>query len=394
MPDAETPDDAASSSALPSPESYLADLCGRHQIVFLGDQIGVAQHLRFLAGAFAELADAGVTILAWEFTNSRSQAALDELLAAPDWNERACFDLFVDLLGAGFGYVDYAEVLRAAWEHNVAERNRTSDRRLIRVVALGLPSYVEDPHLLDGRSAAELRLRNWWLGGHYRDVSAFHAASVLTNEVLRQGERALVYMNLGATTTKLIEWADGMPTASVGNLAWRWMGDGCRRVVFHGAVPDSTATQRVEELVAQSPEARGRSGVRFGLDLAESPLGSVAASAVRGTIDGSGTGLRLRDIADGYIYLGPRQDWSPCKLIGDLLTDENLDSAEARYRALDPRPEPYSRDELEAVRRTGQQELSNAWPPLPEPPEEPKRRFARFSQRDDSSTERSSKRDK
>ncbi len=379
MPDAVTPDDESSSSALPSPESYLADVCGGHQIVFLGDQIGVQQHLRFLAGAFAELADAGVTILAWEFTNSRSQAALDELLTAPEWNERSCCDLFVDLLGAGFGYQEYAEVLRAAWEHNAAERKRSSDRRPIRVVALGLPSYVEDPQLLDGRSAAELSLRNWWLGGHYRDVSAFHAASVLTNEVLRQGERALVYMNVGATTTKLIEWADGVPTASAGNLLWRWMRDGCRRVVFHGVIPDTAATQRVEDLVAQSPEARGRSDVRFGLDLAESPLGSVAASTVRGTIDGSDTGLRLRDIADGYIYLGAREDWSPSTLIPDLLTNENFDSAEARYRALDPRPEPYSRDELEAVRRTGQQELSESWPPLPEPPEETKRR--RFGRR-------------
>ena len=379
MPDAETPVDESSSTALPSPESYLADICGGHQIVFLGDQIGVQQHLSFLAGAFAELADAGVTILAWEFTNSRSQSALDELLAASEWDERACCDLFVDLLGAGFGYQEYAEVLRAAWEHNAAERKRSSDQRPIRVVALGLPSYVEDPQLLDGRSAAELGLRNWWLGGHYRDMSAFHAASVLTNEVLRQGERALVYMNVTATTTKLIEWADGVPTASAGNLLWRWMRDGCRRVVFHGVIADTAATQRVEDLVAQSPEVRGRSGVRFGLDLAASPLGSVAAASVRGTIDGSGTGLRLRDIADGYIYLGPREDWSPCTLIGDLLTDENFNSAEARYRALDPRPEPYSRDELEAVRRTGQQELSEAWPPLPEPPEETKRR--RFGRR-------------
>ena len=375
MPDAVTPDDESSSSALPSPESYLADICGRHQIVFLGDQIGVQQHLRFLAGSFAELADAGLTILAWEFTNSRSQAALDELLAAPEWNERACSDLFVDLLGAGFGYEEYAGVLRAGWEHNVAERKRSSDHRPIRVVALGMPSYVEDPQLLDGRSAAELGLRNWWLGGHYRDMSAYHAANVLTNEVLRQGERALVYMNVGATTTRLIEWADGTPTASAGNLLWRWMGDGCRRVVFHGVIADTAATQRVEDLVAQSPEVRGRSGVRFGLDLAASPLGSVAAASVRGTIDGSDTGLRLRDLADGYIYLGPREDWSPCTLIGDLLTGENFDSAEARYRALDPRPEPYSRDELEAVRRTGQQELSESWPPLPEPPEETKRRL-------------------
>ena len=383
-PDAPT-DDERPPSAIASPEEYLGDICGRHQVVLLGDQIGVRQHLRFLAGTLGELADNGVSNLAWEFTNSRRQAELDALTEASAWDDRACVDLFVDLLGAGFGYQEYADVLHAVWKHNQAERRRDSDRRPIRVIALGLPTYVEDPDLLDDRSAAELGLRNWWLGGHYRDMSAFHAASVLTAEVLRRGERAIVYMNIASTTTGLVEWADGTPTTSAGNLLWRWMSDGCRRVVFHGAVADSTATERVEELVSRSPEGRGSTDIRFGLDLVASSLGSVAMTEVRGSVDGAETSLRLRDVADGYVYLGPRADWEACTLIDDLLTEANFASAEARYRALDPRPEPYSRDELEELRPTGQQELSDAWPPLPEPPEEPKPRFARFSKRDSSS---------
>ncbi len=383
VPPEDPTDDERPTPALLSPEEYLGDLCGRHQIVLLGDQVGVRQHLGFLAGTLAELADNGVENLAWEFTNSRRQAELDALIDAPEWDSRACADLFVDLLGAGFGYQEYADVLHAVWKHNTAERRRDDDRRPIRVIALGLPTYVEDPDLLDGRSAAELGLRNWSLGGHYRDMSAFHAASVLTAEVLRQGQRALVYMNVAATTTGLVEWVDGSPTTSAGNLLWRWMSDGCRRVVFHGTVADTAATERVEELISRSPEGRGGTDIRFGLDLAASTLGSVAMTGVRGSLDGADTSLRLREVTDGYVYLGPRADWEPCTLIDDLITDENFASAEARYRALDPRPEPYTRDELDEVRRTGQQELSAAWPPLPEPPEEPKRRFARF-RKDDS----------
>lgn len=370
-------------SALRSPADYLGGICGSHQIVLLGDQIGVRQHLRFLASTLAELADNGVDNLAWDFTNSRRQAELDALIEAPDWDSRACADLFVDLLGVGFGYQEYAEVLHAVWQHNAAERRRDADRRPIRMIALGLPTYVEDPDLLDGRSAAELGLRNWSLGGHYRDMSAFHAASVLTTEVLRRGERALVYMNVASTTTDLVEWGDDVPTTSAGNLLWRWMRDGCRRVVFHGAVADAAATERVEELISHSPEGRSGTDIRFGLDLAASTLGSVAMTQVHGSLDGVGASLRLRDVADGYVYLGPRAGWEPCALIDDLITDENFASAEARYRALDPRPEPYSRDELDEVRHAGQQKLPDAWPPLPEPPTEPKRRLARFRKRDE-----------
>ena len=382
MPPETSTDDERSPSALQSPAGYLGDLCGRHQIVLLGDQVGVRQHLQFLASTLAELADNGVENLAWEFTNSRRQADLDALVNAADWDGRACADLFVDLLGVGFGYQEYADVLHAVWTHNAAERRRDADRRPIRMIALGLPSYVEDPDLLDGRSAAELELRNWALGGHYRDMSAFHAASVLTTEVLRRGERALVYMNVVATTTDLVEWVDGLPTTSAGNLLWRWMRDGCRRVVFHGAVADPAATERVEELISRSPEGRGNTDISFGLDLTASTLGSVALTQVHGSRTGVDASLRLRDVADGYVYLGTRASWEPCTLIDDLITDESFASAEARYRALDPRPEPYSSDELDEVRRSGQQELSESWPPLPEPPDEPKRRFARFRKTD------------
>ncbi len=379
--DEQPQDDERTPSALGSPAEYLGDLCGRHQIVLLGDQTGVRQHLRFLASALSELADNGVENFAWEFTNSRRQTELDALLSAPAWDDRACADLFVDLLGAGFGYQEYTDVLYAVWKHNLAEARRASDRRPLRVIAVGLPTYVEDPGLLEGRSAAELGLRNWSLGGHYRDISAFHAANVLTTEVLRKGERALVYLNVSATTTRLVEWVGGVATSSVGNLLWRWMGDGCRRVVFHGALADTATTQRVEELISRSPEGRGGTDIRFGLDLAASTLGSVAMTQVQGSLDGVDTSLRLRDVADGYLYLGPRADWEPCTLLDDLLTAENFASAEARYRALDPRPTPYSRDELDEVRRVGQRTLCDAWPPLPEPPEEPKRRFDRFRRR-------------
>ena len=378
MPPDNSTDDTQPAAELLSPEEYLGDICGRHQIVLLGDLVGVRQHLHFLAGTLGELADNDVHNLAWEFTNSRRQAELDALIEAPTWDSRACAELFVDLLGAGFGYQEYADVLHAVWNHNRAECRREADRRPIRMIALGLPTYVEDPGLLDGRSAAELALRNWSLGGHYRDMSAFHAASVLTTEVLRKGQRALVYMNIAATTTGLVEWVDGSPTTSAGNLLWRWMSDGCRRVVLHGTVADTAATERVEELIARSPEGRRGTDPRFGLDLAASTLGSVATTEVRGSLDGANTALRLRDIADGYVYLGPRADWLPCTLIDDLMTEQNFASAEARYRALDPRTEPYTPDELDEVRRTGQQELAAAWPPLPEPAEEPARRFARF----------------
>ena len=359
-----------SGSSLQSATAHLAELAGSKQLVLLGDQVGVSQHVRFVADSLPELYAAGVTNLAWEFTNDRSQKQLDDLLSAELWEESRCIELFVDLLGIGFTYREYADVLRAAWSLN---RSLPTDADSFRVIGLGLPTYVEDPALLDGRSATELELRNWWMGGHYRDVAAFHMANILTTEVLRSGQRAVVLLSAERTTTRLIQWVDGVPTVSVGNLLYRWMGEGIARAVFHGAVADSGAINRVESLVAGAPEQPDQ----FGISLDLSTLGNVGVNEVVGSIDGSETSLRLRDVADSYIWLGNIESWEACQLIEDVITEDNFTEVEARYRALDPRLEPWTAVELEEIRRDGQLKLPDSWPRLPliEEPPEKRRRF-------------------
>ncbi|HJM22359.1 MAG TPA: hypothetical protein QF409_10280 [Acidimicrobiales bacterium] len=357
-------------SSLQSPQAHLAELAASKQLVLLGDQVGVAQHVRFVAESLPELYSAGVSNLAWEFTNQRSQKHLDELVFSDSWDENRCIELFVDLLGIGFTYREYADVLKAAWSLN---RGLETDADPFRVIGLGLPTYVEDPELLEGRSAAELDLRNWWMGGHYRDIVAFHMASTLTSEVLRWEQRAVVLLSAESTTTRLIQWVDGVATVSVGNLLHRWMGEGVARVVFHGAVSDSGAIERVESLVAQAPEQPEQFGISLGL----STLGNVGVNEVIGTIDGIETSLRLRDIADSYIWLGNIESWEPCQLIDGVITDDNFSDLEARYRALDPRSEPWTAAELEEIREEGRLELSTSWPKLPaiEESSDKRRRF-------------------
>ncbi|MDG2113568.1 MAG: hypothetical protein P8N02_13260, partial [Actinomycetota bacterium] len=268
-------DSADDTTPLQGPSQYLTELCGLHQVVLLGDQTGVSQHVRTVADAIASLYAAGVRHLAWEYTNSRVQADLDAVVTAEDWDERQCAELFVDLLGIGFAYGEYAEVVHAAWTVN---SRRDPDAEPFRIIALGVPSYVEDPDLLDGRSAGELELRNWWMGGHYRDLTAFHMANVLTNEVLRHGGRVLVYCDAARTPTRLVQWLDGLATTTLGNLLHRWMGEGVQRVLFHGAVDDAAAIERVEALIDAAPE----DVEALGIDLKLSTLGNVGVSDVVG----------------------------------------------------------------------------------------------------------------
>jgi len=360
-------DDQEPSSSLQSASDHLVELARSKQLVLLGDQIGIAQHVQFISQVLPDLYEAGVHNLAWEFTNSRTQGSLDQLLTSESWDEVGCTNLFIDLLGIGFTYFEYAEILRSAWSLN---KSLDPQAPRFRVVGLGFPTYVEDPSLLEGRSAAELELRNWWMGGHYRDVAAFHMANTLTNEVLRSGGRAVVLMSGERTTTRLIQWEEGLPTVSVGNLLHRWMGEGVARAIFHGSVSDSQAAERVESLIAAAPEKPEA----FGISLELATLGNVGLNEVVGSLDGKETSLRLKDVADSYIWLGNIESWTPCQLIENVITEENFAHLESRYRAIDPRSEPWTRAELEQIRIDGQTEISDSWLKLPAIEEPPTKR--------------------
>ena len=154
------------------------------------------------------------------------------------------------------------------------------------------------------------------------------------------------------------------------------MGEGVQRVVFHGVLGDAAATDRVEALIAAAPD----DVMTLGIDLELSTLGNVALNDITAATAERHDGFRLADVADGYLYLGPRAEWTPCDLIPNLITPRNFADVEARYRALDPRDTPYTIEELDEVRVEGQGHLRARWPDLPVPPDDAPRR-GRFRRR-------------
>lgn len=346
-----------------------------HQVLFIGDQRGVAEHLAIIRDAIRPLHEAGISSLTWEFTHSRRQDELDRITRADEWDRRTAVALFVDLMGIGHGYEEYLDVVHAVWKRNA---DRPDGWPPFRIIGAGLPTFVEDPELLDGRSAAETELRNWWMGGHYRDISAIHMANIITNEVIRHGERTVVYADEPRTHTAYVEFDEGLPQVTPASLLKKWVGQGVARLVFHGATPDSDALADVEELVSASSEQLDS----FGIDLQRSTIGNVRVRDLDGVVAGRPGPFELGDLADGYLFVTKRSDWTLVELIPDLLGPSTLAAAERRHRALDPRHEPYSHDELEELREDGRVALADSWPEVPtEPEEEPKKPSRRFGRR-------------
>ena len=132
-----TPTNEEQNSSLQSASAHLVELAKSKQLVLLGDQVGIAQHVSFVSEVLPELYEAGIHNFAWEFTNSRAQESLDKLLTAEVWDELRCTNLFIDLLGIGFTYSEYADVLKAAWSLN---RSLDAHDPQFRIIGLGLPT--------------------------------------------------------------------------------------------------------------------------------------------------------------------------------------------------------------------------------------------------------------
>ena len=111
----------ASAAALPAaapaplatlaPADYVLAKLAAHPVVFLGEAHWIRHDAELVAALAPELARQRI-VLAMETLRASDQPALDRLLAAPEWDERAALAL---QRRAAWPYREYLGILKAAW---------------------------------------------------------------------------------------------------------------------------------------------------------------------------------------------------------------------------------------------------------------------------------------
>lgn len=99
------------------PEKYLAEAVRAHDVVILGEPHRISEHYRFLAGALAEARKAGADCLAMELFSLPSQGDIDELMRLPRFDPALARSIVLRAF-PGFFYKELALVLEKAWEVN------------------------------------------------------------------------------------------------------------------------------------------------------------------------------------------------------------------------------------------------------------------------------------
>ncbi|MBD3235526.1 MAG: hypothetical protein GF330_02345 [Candidatus Eisenbacteria bacterium] len=313
------------------PQFYVLGLFDEHDVVFLGEQHRVKHDLLLVQSLLPALQESGVHVLATEFARREDQPLIDSLLQAPDWDEalarRILFQQFVF-----WGYQEYVDVFRAAWELN---RRRAPHHPPFRILGINDSpdwSVVRDAGDRDKGAI----MRQVWRGG-----GEDHWAETILAAV-RAGEKVLVHCGIHHAFTEYRQpvVAEGRfvrfdESPRCGNHVFAALSKRTVTVFLHapwrgaggyGSPLQHPAGGVIDALMlARGPRP-------CGFDVATGPFGEIRDSLAvyhHGYDD-----FRLSDFCDGWIYTRPISEYEGVTPIEGWIDADNL----SRARAQSPNP--------------------------------------------------------
>ncbi|HVO40922.1 MAG TPA: hypothetical protein VMV03_17965 [Spirochaetia bacterium] len=319
-----------------SPREYVARTLARHDIVFLGELPKIRQDVQFVSSLVPRLAAAGVFNLGVEYALSDDQDRIDALLTAAAWDEGRARSIMFDWV-VTWGYQEYIDIFHAAWTVN---HGRPAGTRPFRIVGLSprenwqYLTSEKDAH--DPAAVAKI---------FQNGIPDEHMAKVIDRELIRRGEKALIFCNVqhaftayrnreyekSAADLKLSE------TRRAGAIVYSEIGSRAFTIAIHSPWPDPgsrsgltwAADGAVDALIDALPPEKKSAGFDT-----SGPLGALPVT--RGYRSASGGPLVFRDLFDGYVILGPLADYRPVTPISDFVRPE--DAAQALERFPGPKP--------------------------------------------------------
>jgi hypothetical protein len=327
------------------PVRYLARKFEKHDIVILGEEHRVRQFPRFVAQCIPALYEKGVTVIAMEFENSINQPLIDSFLVLPWMDNELLYSLRRRTSNDSFVlFKEYNDIFRKCWSFNQLLPDSSSR---MRIVALDLA---------DEDSSVSIR------GGERAYARDKHMFEVLEREVIRQGDKVLVYCGWMHAMTRLIppKVSGGAVSKTehrvrLGNYIRDCCDDEMFSVFFYAPyfyAPESTITS-IDLIVPVSGQVekviRKLNNKPVGFDIAPSPFGAL-------TDDGAffrfmRADWTLADVCDGYLFLAPVSEWEVVCIEDIFCTDAVFDSLQVATATGQTRME-YLRSQVQDARNT------------------------------------------
>jgi len=310
------------------PAEYVIDSFRDADIVFLGEFPQIAEHVNFMSSLIPKLYRAGIQNLGTEYALSRDQKRIDALLTAPTYDNREAQRLLFDRLPI-WGYQEYADLFRAAWEFN---RELPETSAPFRIVGLSAPvsyHYIKEADDVKKPEVVHKVFEN--------GIPDVHMAAVIRTQFVDPGVKAVVYTAVSHAFTAFrdVSYERQMKalgftkTRRAGNIIYDDIGKRAITIYLHAPWPRKEGrnglTFPLEGVPGAVIDRLPQSARSFGFDVADSPFGTFPVRSADYT-QGYDS-LLFQDLADGYVVLEPIYDLHAAAPIANFISEENLERA-------------------------------------------------------------------
>jgi hypothetical protein len=284
------------------PQRYVAGVFATRDVVFLGEQHRIRNDPLLVQSLLGPLHRVGVRFLATEFARREDQGLIDALLAKATWDEGLAREILFRRF-VWWGYQEYVDVLRAAWEVNRGLPPGAASLRVLGINCSPDWSVVKTPA---DREDPEVKRAIW------RGCGEAQWAEVIL-EAVRAGGKVLVHTGFHHAFTKYRQpvvirgrFVNFDPDLRCGNHVHAALGDRVATVFLHAPWFDDTGYEGpmrhpADGIIDALMLAIGPRPVGF--DIGRGPFGALP---IRDAVYRHGyPDFRLGDICDGWIYTRP-----------------------------------------------------------------------------------------
>ena len=322
-----------------TPEDYVISKFEDHDIVFLGEEHYIKQNLELIHKLIPKLYANGIYNLGIEFAKRKDQKLIDSLIYADNYDESLARKIMFRF--SVWGYQEYVDIFKAAWEIN---RNLPENKRKFRVIGLSINPDWSLIKTKEDRNSPEIMKQVW----RNDDPDVFMARTVM-EEIIDKNEKGLIYAGsyhaftkykqpkYDISKNKFIEFVN----KRMGNVIYDKIGDKAFNIYLHGHWINANGWSEpyvypvdgvIDALMAELPTKYQY----IGFDVMNSPFSKLKATTSYfkyGYDD-----FKLSDFCDGYIFLCPFSKMEGVEPIKDFLNKDNIEEAKQIH------PSPFFRD--------------------------------------------------
>lgn len=322
----------------PTPQDFVLRQFARADVVFLGEDHGVKDHLDFVADIVPKLDAAGIHLLGVEFGAEEDQATVDRLVTQPIYDPVVARELQFNY-NVGWAIQEYQSLYRAAWQLNQRKRPGETPFRIVHL------SYRYNWSKFTGRHASSMK------GVFYRGPIESFRANIIERESLLPSKKMLVLVGTPHAYTRYSPMKFDALAPNYLQVVTGWLGQlveqkapGRTRTImfnqpFYGLAPNYKPSLLAEGRLENAWAEAGSRPV--GIDLDDGPAGELVDSTALPMGESSDRGgIRLRDWADGILVLKRLRDLRGGSIDSQFVTEEKMDAVRANWPDPDWAPAP------------------------------------------------------